>query len=50
MNATVRLCENLINKGRTAGMAEKLSQLMLFGQMSEEEYTRLMELLQSKAA
>lgn len=50
MNATVRLCENLINKGRIEGMAEKLSQLMLFGQMNQEEYTRLMELLTSKTA
>lgn len=45
MNATVRLCENLIKKGRTNGMEEKLSQLLLFGQLAEAEYSRLMALL-----
>lgn len=48
MSATARLCENLITKGRTAGMEEKLSQLMLFGQLQQEEYSRLMELFQAK--
>lgn len=47
MNATARLCENLIKKGRMEGMEEKLSQLMLFGQLSQEEYSGLMELMQT---
>lgn len=48
MSATARLCENLIKKGRTAGMKEKLSQLMLFEQLAQEDYSSLMELLQAK--
>ncbi len=46
MNAMTRLCENLIAKGRTQSMNEKLSQLFLFNQISQDDYTRLMKLLE----
>ncbi len=45
MSALIRLCERLIEKGRVQGMQEKLNQLLLFGQISEEDYKRLMSLL-----
>ncbi len=46
MNVITKLCENLIAKGRTQGMNEKLSQLLLFNQISQEDYARLMKLLE----
>ena len=49
MNAIARLCENLISKGRTEGMEERLNQLLVFGQIKIEEYGRLMGMLEVKA-
>jgi len=46
MNVITKLCENLIAKGRIQGMNEKLSQLLLFNQISQEDYARLMKLLE----
>lgn len=43
--ASGKLCLNLIDKGRTNGMAEKLSKLLLFDQINTVEYDYLMTLL-----
>lgn len=47
MNAIANTCKRLIEKGRTKGMAEKLSQFLAFGQLTVEEYEELMKLLES---
>lgn len=49
MNVIFRVCENLIDKNRVEGMEEKLSKLLLFSQLSQEEYGTLMEQLNSKS-
>lgn len=47
MNAIANTCKRLIEKGRTTGMKEKLSQFLAFGQLTVEEYGTLMKLLES---
>ena len=37
----------LINKGKIAGLAEKAAKLYLFGQLTDEEYTEIMEKLKT---
>lgn len=39
------MCRKLIEKGRTDGLAEKIGKLYLLDQLSEEQYTELMGLL-----
>lgn len=45
MSGIAGVCENLINKGRITGMKDKLNRLMLYGQITQEEYAALMEKL-----
>ena len=45
MNAIANTCKRLIEKGRVAGMEEKLGQLLAFDQLTNDEYSYLMGLL-----
>lgn len=42
MSINAKLCQNLIRAGRTKGMAEKLSALLSYDQITIEEYDNLM--------
>jgi len=43
------ICEMLINKKRTDGLAEKISKLYLYGQLTGEQYDALMNMLNAGA-
>lgn len=43
-----RLAKNLILRGRTTGMEEKLNAFLLFNQVSQDEYTELMGMLKQE--
>ena len=50
MSTQAKLCQRLIDVGRTIGMAEKLDQLMMYDRISVEEYNALMVQLNNQTA
>ena len=43
-----RICKRLIERGQTAGLAEKLDVFYAIGRITEAEYKELIELLAEK--
>lgn len=43
-----RICKRLIERGQTAGLAEKLDVFYAIGRITEAEYKELIELLEDK--
>lgn len=43
-----RICKRLIERGQTAGLADKLDVFYAIGRITEAEYKELIELLEDK--
>lgn len=45
-----RICKRLIERGQTAGLADKLDVFYAIGRITEAEYKELIELLEDKTS
>ncbi len=45
-----RICKRLIERGQTAGLADKLDVFYAIGRIAETEYKELIELLEDKTS